>query len=269
MPRRLLAVLAMIPALAVAQAPSAEPNPSLESALKLRATYDGVLLVKVLDMSIDQQLSPASFEAHATLKSSGILALFKKIDVQAGSEGRIVADQAQPSAFSHVNNDGQYNRRVRVNWTPADVATWTSVAYPSPGDPAPTRSQKLAAADPLTALTRIALLPVGKTPCAGDSLLFDGRQLYRLRFSDPRARPLSDHERRLGLTGAVRCAVTFSEIAGFDRKAPDKKNMGLGDTPVSMDLARTTEAGPWVITALRGHTPLGEARIVIRDLKAG
>lgn len=269
MPRRLLAALAMLPLLAAAQAPSAEPAPMPEGAMKLRVTYDGVLLVKVLDMSIDQEISPAGFEAHASLKSSGLLALFKKIDVQAGSEGRIVAAQPQPSAFSHINNDGQYNRRVRVNWTPADVATWTSVAYPSPGDPAPTRSQKLAATDPLTALTRIAMSPAGKAPCASDSLLFDGRQLYRLRFGDPRARPLSDHERRLGLTGAVRCALTFNEIAGFDRKAPDKKNMGLGDTPVTIDLARTTETGPWVITALRGHTPLGEARIVIRDLRAG
>jgi hypothetical protein len=269
MPRRLLAALAMIPALALAHGPSAEPAPMAEGALKLRATYDGVLLVKVLDMSIEQQVSPTAFETHATLKSSGLLALFKKIDVQAGSEGRIVAAQPQPSAFSHVNNDGQYNRQVRVNWSAADVATWTSVAYPSPGDPAPTRNQKLAAADPLTALVRIALAPAGKAPCANDSLLFDGRQLYRLRFGEARPRPLSEHEQRLGLTGGVRCALTFSEVAGFDRKAPDKKNMGLGDTPVSLDLARTAETGPWVITALRGHTPLGEARIVIRDLKAG
>lgn len=264
-----LAAAALIAVLG-ASAPLAQtpaPTFALDGPMKLAMAYDGVLLVKVLDLRIDQQVSPTAFAAHASLKSLGVLSMFKKIDVTAAAEGRVQGAEARPATFNHVNLDGQFNRRVRVNWSGADVTTWTSVAYPTQGDPAPTRSQKLAAADPLTELTRIALAPIGKAPCGEDTQLFDGRQLYRLDFAVARPRALSERERRLGLTTPVRCALTFTELAGFDPKPPQKKNQGLGQ-PLSIEFARAGDHGPWVVAAVRGQTPLGEARIEIRDLKA-
>lgn len=64
----------------------------------------------------------------------------------------------------------------------------------------------------------------------------------------------------------MRCGLTFSEVAGFDAKPGRGRNQGLKG-PLSIDFARTGEDGPWVITGLRGGTPLGEATVTLRAVR--
>lgn len=262
MSRRQVLIAAVGLALSSPLAAGAEES---ASGRDLTLTYDGVLLVKVLDMQLREQLQPGGFTAQARLKSYGVLALFKRIDVEASASGRLQEGRAQPALFRHINRDGE-NRSVEVRWTGADVATKVSIPYYSVGDPAPTREQKLAAADPLTQLARIALTAPGRSPCEGQRSFFDGRQLYRLDFEAPTAREAAPREAQLGLVQPIRCRFTFTEVAGFDPKPAGKQNMGLGHTPLTMDLARVGEGGPWLIAAVRGKTPLGEAKIQLRDL---
>jgi hypothetical protein len=245
-------------------APSFSQPGRLAEGHTLTLGYDGVLVVKVFDMRVEQRLEPTAFSASAHLKSYGVLALFKKIDVEAGVEGRMDRG-AQPVAFHHVNHDGEANRAVEVRWTSDDVMTHISVPYPTVGDPLPTREQKLAAADPLTQLTRIALTSPGREPCREAMTFFDGREVYRLSFAAPQARQASVHERELGLVHPLRCAFTFTEVAGFDPKPAARQNQGLGQ-PLIMDLAQVAGDGRWVIAAVRGRTPLGEARVELRRL---
>lgn len=233
--------------------------------LTLKAAYEGVLVVKVFDMSLEQRVSDAGFAAAARLQSYGVLSLFKKINVEAAALGEIDGG-LRPGQFHHINRDG-VNRAVEVSWDPTQVTTKATVAFPNWGDPPPTKAQKLSAVDPLTQLTRIALTPPGRAPCAGDAMIFDGRQLYRLTFTAPTARALPERERRMGLISPIRCTFTFAEVAGFDRKAPGRQNQGLTQ-PMVMELARTGDDGPWVITAMRGRTPLGEARVELRSVSA-
>lgn len=231
----------------------------------LTLAYDGVLVIKVFDMRVRQRLQPAAYQASARLKSYGVLSLFKKIDVEAAVEGRMERGSAQPALFRHANHDGEANRAVEVRWTGDDVKTRISVPYPTIGDPQPTLEQKLTAADPLTQLTRIALTSPTDAPCRQALNFFDGREVYRLTVSAPQPREASPQERAMGLTHPIRCAFTFTEIAGFDPKAPGKQNQGLGQ-PLSMDLAQISGDGRWVIAAVRGRTPLGEARVQLRQL---
>jgi len=231
----------------------------------LTLAYDGVLVIKVFDMQVQQRLQPAAFQASARLKSYGVLSLFKKIDVEAAAEGRMERGAPQPALFRHANHDGEANRAVEVRWTADDVKTHISVPYPTIGDPLPTLEQKLAAADPLTQLTRIALTSPGDAPCRQALSFFDGREVYRLNFSAPQPREASSQERAMGLTHPIRCAFTFTEVAGFDRKPAGKQNQGLGQ-PLSIDLAQLASDGRWVIAAVRGRTPLGEAKVQLRQI---
>jgi len=245
-------------------APSAEGHdPIAEGTVALSASYDGVLVVKVLDLAIEQQVSDDSFTANARLKSHGVLSVFKKIDVAADARGAVDQRGPRPAAFNHVNNDGKANRRVRVNWTGASVTTEARPAYPDMGAPPATSAQKLAAADPLTQLTRLAIQ--SGIPCTTPTRFFDGRQLYEVEFSQVTMRAPTAREQALGLGTPVRCALAFREVAGFDAKPPGRGNQGLKG-PITIDFARTPQQGPWIVYAVRGQTPLGEARIELKTL---
>lgn len=258
---RLVAILAAtvalaLPALGAAQSPE----------FKLTLDYDGTVLVKVLDIRIEQAVGEDGFVSSARMKSYGVLSLFKRLDVKAQATGPMRSDRPAPAQFRHTNLDGVFNRTVEVIWRADEVSTKAAPAYPTLGDPAPTKSQKLAASDPLTELMRIALPTPGTAPCSRTARLFDGRQLYAVEFSAPVARQGSARERTLGLTDGVRCSLTFTEVAGFDAKPAHKRNQGLKG-PFSLDFARAGHGGPWVIAGAQGRTPLGEARVEIRALR--
>ncbi len=261
-------MIVAISAIGVAPAigePAERLAPPHSGSIELSATYDGVLLVKVLDLTIDQQFDDRTFEANARLRSHGVLSIFKKIDVLARAEGAIGDRGPLPSVFEHANHDGQDNRQVRVQWTGADVVARIAPAYESPGDPAPTRAQKLAAADPLTQLARLTTASGARGPCPSTSQFFDGRQLYSVSFGAPAARTLASREIQLGLTQGVSCVLTFEEVAGFDPKPREKRNQGLS-RPIRADFALKGADDVWVVTAVRGQTPLGEARIELKAL---
>lgn len=241
------------------QAQAAEPY-------RLVASYDGTLLVKVLDIELEQAVTPQGFTAGARMKSFGVLSLFKRLDVRATSRGRLDDAEPTPGRFSHVNLDRVFNREVEVRWNATDVSTSALPAYPSLGSPAPTKAQKLAATDPLTHMVRLALQQ-GDRPCAGKTTLFDGRQLYAVDLSNPQPREPTTREKALGLATPVRCKLVFTEVAGFDAKPATKKNQGLA-APLAIDFARVGANGPWVLAQVRGKTPLGDATIEIRSLKS-
>lgn len=145
-------------------------------------------------------------------------------------------------------------------------STRAAPVYSSLGDPAPTKVQKLAAADPLTELVRIAISASKGQPCRATATLFDGRQLYAIEFSAPEPRALSPRERSFGLETGLRCSLKFSEVAGFDAKPAQKRNQGLKG-PLTIDFARVGVEGPWIISGVRGRTPLGDATIAVRALR--
>jgi hypothetical protein len=245
-----------------APAASAETPPGF----RLVLDYDGALVIKVLDLRIEQTVTADRFVSSARMKSYGVLSLFKRLDVKAQSTGRLRGDRPAPAQFRHSNMDGVFNRSVEVVWRPDEVTTSAMPGYPTPGDPAPTKAQKLGAADPLTALMRLAMPEPGASPCGRTARLFDGRQLYAVEIAAAAPKALTPRERSLGLADGVRCGLTFSEVAGFDAKPGRGRNQGLKG-PLSIDFARTAEDGPWVITGLRGKTPLGEATVTIRAVR--
>jgi hypothetical protein len=254
----LLATAILVAAPATAQAPET---------FRLSLGYDGRLLVKVLDIQMEQQASAAGFTASVRLKSSGVLSAFKKIEQRASSQGTIVRGGAQPQRFNHQNLDGKKNRKVQVDWTGSEV---TAVAVPpygkKLGDPPATLAQKLEAADPLTQLVRISLGDSQSDFCRGTLKFFDGKQRYDLDFLNRQTTAPSAREKRLGLIQPVRCTVRYREVAGFRKRAPGEKG-GL-DRPIVMGFARAGAQGPWVISFIDAQTPLGHAVIDLQRVKA-
>lgn len=249
------AVVAALSSLTLIGAPAqAQPDQ-----LHLSLNYGGRLFLKVLDVSVDQTFDQTSFQSRAHLKTSGILALFHRVDVRAESQGRIEPGGAIPRTFSY-DNVGRKNRKVTAVWTGADVSTRSEPQFGSMGDPAATREQRIEAADPLTVLTRLTIAPSDDHPCEGVRRFYDGKQRYDVSFAYKGAAQPDARERRLGLTGLMHCSLTYHEVAGFKKKPPEQRNQGL-KRDVSLTLGRLGAEGPWVISQLRAETVLGSAHI--------
>jgi len=234
--------------------------------LHLSLNYDGSLFFKVLDVSIEQALGSDDFWASAHIRTSGILAMFRKLDLKAQSQGRLENAVVLPGAFTYLNTDGKKNRHVTAIWTAGDVTTLSQPRYPDMGDPPATREQKLEAADPLTMLTRITVLPPGQTPCQGVDQFYDGKQRYDIEYTLKGPAPAEPRERRLGLTNTLRCNLIYREVAGFKKKPADQRHQGLR-RDVTLGLGRLGAGGPWVISFLRADTFLGAAEIDLVNAK--
>lgn len=237
----------------------AAPASAQPDQLHLSLNYGGRLFLKVLEVNVDQTFDPTSFQSKAHLRTSGLLALFHRVDVRAESQGRIEPGGAIPKTFSY-DNAGHKNRKVIAVWTGSDVSTHSEPQFGSMGDPAATREQRVEAADPLTILTRLTIAPSDDHPCEGVRRFYDGKQRYDVAFAYKGVAQPDERERRLGLTGLIHCSLTYHEVAGFKRKPPEQRNQGLR-RDVSLTLGRLGSEGPWVISQLRADTVLGPAHI--------
>lgn len=256
----LFAALALILAApAHAQAPPDETRLSL--------AYDGRLILKVLDIHVEQRMSPTGFGASAQLASFGALALFKTFDVKATSEGRVEDGVARPGVFHYENKDGRRDRHVVATWASSEVAVTSTPPYGDLGQPPASHAQKLEATDPLTQLMRMTLASNQANPCGGGAhLFFDGKQLYALDFGQGvTGGELLANQEHLGLTNLVRCAVRYREVAGFKAKPPAQRNQGL-KRAIDVTFAQVGAGGPWVMALMRAETPLGPAYVEVRHI---
>ena len=259
-----LAVLAALVSL-IAAPVHAQTSPD-ETRLSL--AYDGRLILKVLDIRVEQRLSPSGFGASAQLASYGALALFKTFDVKATTEGRIEDGEARPGVFHYENKDGRRDRHVVATWNGQDVAVTSTPPYADLGSPPASHAQKLAATDPLTQLMRMTLASNQANPCGGGAhLFFDGKQLYALDFGQGVAGgELLSNQEHLGLTNLVRCSVRYREVAGFKAKPPAQRNQGL-KRAIDVTFAQVGSGGPWVMALMQADTPLGPAYVELRHIR--
>jgi hypothetical protein len=260
----LAAILLTVCGTAWAQ-PMATPAP-----MKLALAYDGRLFIKVLDIRFDQTVDADGFGSRVRMKSYGVLALFKRFDIQAEAQGRIEGGEVQPATFGYVNRDGERVRRVKVAWTRDDVTMTSTPAFSDLGRPPATREQRLAAADPLTQMIRVAVTQKPGGACNTTLRFFDGKQLYDLAFGAPQPAALGDEQQALGLVNPVRCTVRYQEIAGFKPKSPTKPAKTL-NSPIEVVMGQLGGGGPWVFASMSADTGLGKAKIVLRraDLSGG
>ncbi len=238
------------------------PAPAVSEAkpMRLDLSYDGRLYIKVLDIQFNQTASPETFTSKVRLVTYGLLRAFRKLDMRAFAQGRVMDGEPQPGSITHQNIDGKRNRKVTATWTGSDVLTASTPTFDNMGDPPANRTQRVAAADPLTNFMRMTLASSHEGPCQGKARFYDGKQLYELDFASPRPYRLDSREKRFGLVNPLRCSVRYVEVAGFKKKPVEDKNGGL-KRPITTDWAQVGIGGPWVLSSLSAETPLGDAVI--------
>lgn len=251
--------------LCLALAALAGPAAAQDDAMKLSLHYDGKLLVKVFDLQVEQQVTKTGHSSSARFQSYGILAAFRRLDMRATSSGRVVGGDARPGTFWYKNYGGKTKRAVTVTWKPGVVDMSATPPFGGLGEPPATNAQKLSAADSLTQLLRMTINGQHADVCTRTTRFFDGKQLYALHFSNPRPVTPGAREKRLGLVGGMRCSVRFEEIAGFKAKPASERDQGL-KYGITVDFAQAGKGGPWVLSQVRGKTPLGAAVIELAGM---
>jgi hypothetical protein len=259
--------LALAPAVLLLALGAAHAQPA--APLKLTLEYDGRFYIKVLEMTLEQEMDADSFRASTHINTWGLGAIVKKMDQRATSTGRIDGSHALPGTFTHQNIDGKRDRRVVTQWRNGDVTTASTPAYDFWGDPVPTKAQKLSAADPLTQFVRITRSSTAAGPCSGDTHFFDGKQLYDFDFARPRPGGApSDREKGMGLVNPVICEVQYREVAGFKKKPPEERSQGL-KSAILARFGQLGPGGPWLLSSLQAETKWGRAVIDLRQVKTG
>jgi hypothetical protein len=255
------AVAAVLGALLAAPAAAQPLQP-----LRIELDYAGVLSplhlpaeVKVLTLHVAEAAGPAAFDTHAVLRSYGILRALQRIDIESSAAGPVAAGEPRPHVFVFTADGKGGPKRTTITWERGGVSV---VAPPrhGQGDPPVTMAEELAASDPLTHLSRAVYAASGDALCGHTWRFFDGAQLYELAFAAPEPASLSDRERGMGFSRAVRCQARYAEIAGFRHKPGARRDEGL-KSAITASFGQLNADGPWVFTSMKADTMLGYAKV--------
>jgi hypothetical protein len=262
-------VLAATIMLALAAPAAAQPT----TPVKLDLAYDGVFYplsipIKVLDAHLTQQSSATGFSSTVQMKSYGLLAAIKRVDLDASAQGQLDGGAPRPGVFNYHHHDGARVRHVVVSWGRGEVQVTSTPTYMDLGNPPASGRQKLDSADPLTQLMRLTLASSREALCDGNPLFFDGKQLYRLEFGHAQSNTPSARARALGVTSIIQCTVRYVEVAGFHPKPAAQKNEGL-TSPIHVLFGKLGEGGPWVVVSLGANTKYGLVSVNLHAVDMG
>jgi hypothetical protein len=242
-----------------------EPPPASATPNRLLLSYDGRILVKIIELEVEQRTGSKAYAANAHLTTHGVLALFRKINLKAVATGVIVAGKAVPHAFFHDNTDGKRERKVETVWAADEVKIASEPTFTTIGDPPASQAQRREATDPLTGLVRLAMSSSTDTPCGITERFFDGKQRYDVDFIPAGPGALDPRKQKLGLVEPMRCRLHYRPVAGFKKKSEEAKKEGL-KKDIMVDVARVGPDGPWVISSMGADTFLGTARLELVKL---
>ena len=151
------------------------------------------------------------YAAYADVRTSGLGALLKKMEIWAVSRGRVAGDGTLRPAFHVQQNTDKKNRRVEMNYGSDAVAVDIRPRLGSQGVPPATPAERFAALDTVSALLHMTRR--GDEVCSGSVPVFDSKQRYNLRLSpvgEARVKYLGDKQ------PATHCHIYYEPIAGYD-----------------------------------------------------
>ncbi len=173
------------------------------------------------------------YAAYADMRTSGLGAIVKKMDIWSVTRGRFTEDGLPRPDFHVQQNTDKKNRRVEMNYDHAAQSIDVNIVPPlgSQGVPPASPEQRYTAFDTISAM--LHMTRKGKTDadqlCTGRVPMFDSKQHYNLRLQ-----PVgSDRVKFLGdKQSAIHCQAFYEPIAGYDPEdLPDAEEAG---TPVDV-----------------------------------
>ena len=208
------------------------------------------------------------YSTYADIKTSGLGALLKKLEIWAVTKGRHDGEGLHPEFHVQQNLDKK-NRRVEMNYSDTRGLVDVDIVPPigSQGTPPASPTERFAADDTLSAILNIMMrgwADKGEV-CNGMVKVFDSKQHYGLRMEPAGTRRLKfDGEK----VETLRCHVYYDPISGFDPEdLPEEEE---SSTPVKVYFHHRPELGLYVpirftykISAIKAVIKLDEMEMVL------
>lgn len=208
----------------------AAPEGSTQFAFTLKGYVFGIRLIKATFLGYEAE---RDYAVYTDMKTSGLGALLKKIDIWAVTRGKIDANGALRPDFHVQQNTDKKNRRVEMNYDNSAQSVDVTIIprLGSQGVPPASPAQRYSAHDTATALLQMTRKgrQDAASLCTGSVPIFDSKQHYDLRLElvgTDKVKFLGDKQQ------AIHCYAYYEPVAGFDPEdLPDAEEAG---TPVDV-----------------------------------
>lgn len=167
------------------------------------------------NMEFEVSTAPSRFESRLHVEPAGLFSWFLDWDLDARTAGRLVGGDVVPVAYRFRNRKGD------------DKLRWVEIDFDS-GGPVVARTSKKeddrkpvprhllpGARDLVSTITEMLLDKKQGTVCTPESLVYDGRRLFKMRLEPLPTKNLKSSQVAPYAGRAEGCRITFLPIAGF------------------------------------------------------
>lgn len=217
------------------------PISATEFDFKLKGYVFGLRMIKA---NYTGWFDQSRYTAYADIKTSGLGALLKKLEIWAVTTGYYSHSGLKPKFHIQQNLDKK-NRRVEMNYD--NVANFIDVAIVPPlgsqGLPPASPAERFSADDTISAILNLMMRgqKIDQPVCSGTVKVFDSKQHYGLRM-------VQDGTKRLKFQGekieTIKCLVYYEPISGFDPE--DLPNTEEGGTPIKIYMKDFPDIGLYI-----------------------
>jgi hypothetical protein len=173
-------------------------------------------------------MGPGAYAVRATARAEGVSGWLGGYNVDAQSNGSVTTTGAVPRRYEIINKDGRANRRLLVDYLPAEVRVSAQPPFGDTGHPAAAPAQRLEGMDLLSAIVNLSLGAgaTAENPCGGPIRIFDGKQRYDLQLTFAGSLSFKSAAYK---GPALKCDARYIEIAGFRAKDEKQRAREAGD----------------------------------------
>ncbi len=217
------------------------PTPSAEAtqfSFKLKGYVFGI---KMITAHYNGYTQGDTYAAYTDIKTSGLGALLKKMEIWAVSKGTFTRAGLTPDFHVQQNMDGK-ERRVEMNYdnTAGSVDVNIIPTLGSQGVPPASPVERYSADDTISAILTLMMQGqrLDQPLCEGSVAVFDSKQHYNLRMERAGVGKEKIGGKKVPTTI---CKVYYEPVNGFDPE--DLPNQEEGSTPIKIEFMARPDLG--------------------------
>jgi uncharacterized protein DUF3108 len=221
-----------------------------ESGDKIETSYDvNVRGVTVLKIRYSSEISAAGYRSQASIKTRGVVTFFSDYRMRMEALGVFADGQSSPQQYTSRSEKNDKEKNVELNWSKGALAASDRQATKNPEIQADIDAALASGVtDPLTAIFRIGTSR-GGNPCQAAHRIFDGKEVFELRFSFEREAVLDDSFPGAYHGKAYECGATYVPVAGryatkFRKSKEDPETYTVWLAPIGSDASGGTRLIP-------------------------
>ncbi len=215
-----------------------------------------------------------TYQASSYFKTSGLVSVFWKAEIDAGASGRVTPHGVSPFVYdSHATRSSDKKQQVKLTYDhKGPPKLFAKPAYNTKKYPVSVKEQEQGV-DPMSAVTLIlsGLSADAKNPCGTVAPVFDGRRRYNVEFTYIKDQKLKLDNGLYNGTAHL-CRIRYHQIAGYKQEILSGKKSSW--PPIYGLVADVKDAGApaghyIVPLKLWAKTEWGTVTVTLSKMKTG